>query len=218
MLKRIALLALLALFPLGALLSLPAWAQDEPQLTFMSDAELAPHRDTLARVEKYLSSLTTITSEFTQTAPDGSLAGGKFFLQRPGNMRWQYNPPTPILMVANGSNLAYYDYELEQLSYISLDDTLIGFLAQKEIRFDKGVGIISYSERPGSVRIGVAQRKKPEDGQLVLEFSDKPLQIRNFKVTDASGQETIVSLSNARFGAEIDKKLFDFRDPRQKKR
>lgn len=192
--------------------------ENTTKIRFLSEGELAKYQKTITRVQDYLSGVTTITSEFTQVAPDGSLTGGKFFLERPGRMRWQYNPPTPILMVANGSEMIYYDYELEQISHIPLDSTLIGFLAEEKIRFDNSVGIISFSEKSGSIRIGVAQRAKPDEGQLLLEFSDKPLLIRNMVVTDSSGQTTTVSLNNASFGAKIDKKLFDFRDPRKPRR
>lgn len=213
MIKKLTLIALLALCPYIS------FADDEkptkPSLVFLAENQVAKHKKTIARVQDYLSGLTTITSEFTQVAPDGSLTSGKFFLERPGRMRWQYNPPTPVLMVANGSEMIYYDYELEQISHIPLDSTLIGFLAQEKIRFDNSVGIISFEEKTGSIRIGVSQRERPTDGQLILEFSDKPLLIRNMVVTDASGQITTVSLNNANFGAIIDKKLFDFRDPRK---
>lgn len=213
MIKKIALFALLSLAPFASFAD--SEKQEKPAVTFLTDSELAKHAKTIKRVEDYLSSLTTITSEFTQIAPDGSLAGGKFFLERPGRMRWQYNPPTPILMVANGSELVYYDYELEQISHIPLDSTLIGFLAQEKISFGDSVGIIFFEEKAGTIRIGVSQRERPTDGQIILEFSDKPLLIRNMVVTDAGGQVTTVSLNNASFGAEIDKKLFDFRDPRK---
>lgn len=187
-------------------------------VTFLAPAQLAPHRETIVQVEQYLSGLTTITSEFTQVAPDGSLSEGAFYLQRPGKMRWQYKPPTPILIVANGSDIVYYDSELEQITHIPSGSTVIGFLARDKIRFDKDVGIVSFEENAGTIRIGVAQRDKPTEGQLVLEFSDKPLLIRTMIVTDAGGQITTVSLNNANFGAPIDKALFDFRDPRQPKK
>jgi outer membrane lipoprotein-sorting protein len=190
-------------------------AHAEESITFFSDAQLAKNKTTIERVEKYLSGLTTVVSDFNQVAPDGSLANGKFFMQRPGKMRWQYNPPTPVLMVSDGDNLVYYDYELEQVNNIPLDSTLIGFLAQDPIRFDNKVGIFSLETIPGVIRIGVAPRDKPSEGQLVLELSDKPLQLRNFIVTDASGQVTTVALNNAKFGMPLDKKLFDFRDPRK---
>lgn len=213
MLKKIAFIILLCLAPFVAIAD-----EAKPAITFLSGAELAGHKKTIERVQDYLSGLTTIISDFTQVAPDGSLTSGKFFLERPGKMRWQYNPPTPILMVANGSQLVYYDSELEQVSYIPLDSTLIGFLAQDKIRFDNSVGIFSFSENAGTVRIGVAQRDHPNDGRLVLEFSDRPLILRNMVVTDASGQVTTVSLNNARYGEKIDKNLFDFRDPREPRR
>lgn len=184
---------------------------------FLSDKQLSPYFHTIDRVEAYLSSLTTVVSEFMQIAPDGSLTNGKFFLQRPGKMRWQYNPPTPVLMVSNGSELVYYDYELEQVTHLPLDSTLIGFLAQEKIRFDDKVGIQEFEEKDGVIRITVAQRDKPGDGQLTLEFSDNPLLIRNMIVRDASNQLTTVSLNNARFGVKLDPKLFVFIDPRGKR-
>jgi outer membrane lipoprotein-sorting protein len=199
---------------------LPAYAAEEAAapVPFLSSEELAPHAKTIESVENYLSGLTTIVADFTQVAPDGSLTSGKFFLQRPGKMRWQYNPPTPVLMVADGKELVFYDYELEQVSHIPLDSTLIGFLAQEKIRFDDSVGIQNIEEEAGVIRITLAQKDKPKDGQLMLEFSNNPLLIRNMVVTDATNQMTTVSLNNARFGEKVDKELFIFRDPRKPRR
>jgi outer membrane lipoprotein-sorting protein len=183
-------------------------------ITFLTPTELVPHAKTIDRVQSYLSNLTTVIADFTQVAPDGTLTSGKFYLKRPGKMRWQYNPPTPILMISSGTELVYYDIELEQVSHIPLDDTLIGFLAQNPIAFDKNIGIIGFNAKQGVIRITLAQRDKPDDGQLELEFSDKPLLIRNMVITDATHQTTSVSLNNARFGVELDPELFIFRDPR----
>jgi len=199
----------------------PAFADDDaatppPQpVKFFSDEQLNKHRTTIKRIEQYLTSLTTIVADFTQVAPDGTLTSGKFFLQRPGRMRWQYNPPTPILMVSSGKELVYYDIELEQVSHIPLDGTLIGFLAQNPVSFEKHVGVVDLSEHQGVIRITIAQLDKSEYGQLALEFSDNPLVIRNMVITDSTHQVTTVSLNNARFGLPISPELFVFRDPRQ---
>ena len=192
----------------------PAFAADSP---FIPATEIAKNQTTIDRLQEYLSGLTTIISDFTQTAPDGTLTNGKFFLQRPGRMRWQYNPPTPILMVSNGSELVYYDYELEQSSHIPLDQTLIGFLAQDKIRFDGMVGVTDLSVENGAIRITLAQHDKPDDGQLMLEFSDHPLLLRNMVIRDATHQVTTVSLNNARFGLKMDPELFVFREPGKRK-
>lgn len=175
----------------------------------------AANEATLARVETYLNSLTTIESKFVQIAPDGSLSSGQFFLKRPGKMRWQYEPPVPVLIIANRGTLTYYDYELKQVSNISLDDTLAGFLAKDTIRFDpKVIKILDVNDTDSVIRIRLTQADKPEEGELTLELSDSPLQLRNMTIKDASGQETNVSLTNARFGLALENKLFIFRDPR----
>ena len=185
---------------------------------FLPAAVIEKNKTTITRIEQYLTEITTLTSEFTQAAPDGSIATGKFFLQRPGKMRWQYNPPTPILMVANGRELVFYDYELEQVSHIPLDGSLISFLGRENITFDGDVGITEFSNEAAAIRIQVAQRDKPTEGKLKLEFSDKPLALRRMVVTDATGQVTTVALTDAKFGADIDPALFVFKDPRKKRR
>ena len=185
---------------------------------FLSEAELSKQQATIQKVENYLSTLTTVVSDFTQVAPDGSLTSGKFYLKRPGKMRWQYNPPTPILMVSNGSTLVYYDYELEQVSHVSLDSTLIGFLAQEKISFGKNVGLTDFSKAAGVIRVTVAQREKPSEGQIMLEFSESPLMLRNIVIRDATNQITSVSLNDAKFGVDLDSELFIFRDPREAKK
>jgi outer membrane lipoprotein-sorting protein len=199
-------------------MSYPAAAADDAGGIFLSEAAVAENADTIKRIEEYLTGLTTIASEFTQAAPDGSLAAGKFFLQRPGKMRWQYNPPTPILMIATGSEMIFYDFELEQVSHIPLDNSLVSFLARPHITFDGDVGITYFSNEASAIRIQVAQRKKPSEGKLQLEFSDKPLTLRSMVVTDATGQVTSVALTDAKFGAKIDPALFVFKDPRKKRR
>ena len=200
------------------LLSLPVYAAPKTAVTFLPPDQVAKHQATITRVQNYLSNLTTIVSDFTQVAPDGSLTSGKFFLQRPGKMRWQYNPPTPRLIVSNGSDMVFYDYDLEQVSHIPLDQTLIGFLARDKIRFDNTIGITGFEEDANAIRVTLAQRDKPSDGQLMLEFSDNPLLLRNMVVTDATGQVTTVALNNAKFGTKLNKELFIFRDPRQGRR
>lgn len=163
---------------------------------------------TTQRVEDYLNSLTTVIADFTQAAPDGSLATGKFYLQRPGKMRWEYNPPTPILMVSNGGTMTYFDRELAQTSYIPIEDTPAGILVKKHITLTGELAVKRLEENPGVVRITLYQPEKADNGELTLEFSDQPLALRNLSAVDATGQETTVSFTNAVFGQPIDPALF----------
>lgn len=180
-----------------------------------SIALLSPtQQDKLHRIEAYLSGLDSIVADFIQASPEGDIVSGAFYFRRPDKMRWQYDPPTPILMVTRGRFLTFYDYELDQVNDIPLDDTLIGFLARKDIRFDDSVKVIAMEEEAGAIRVRLVKSDRPDEGMLTLEFSDDPLLIRNIIVRDAAGQETTVALNNARFGIELADELFVFRDPR----
>jgi len=188
------------------------------EIEYLSVEQLSAHKASLERVQGYLTNLTTLKADFTQTAPDGSLTTGTFYLKRPGKMRWEYAPPTPVLIVSNGSELVYFDKELEQVTYVPMASTMAGFLAEKNIRFDGPVGIEQLSEANGVIRITLSQREKPDEGKLTLELVDKPMLLRNMVIRDASNQVTHVALNNAKFGIKLDNELFVFRDPRKKQR
>lgn len=192
-------------------------AKEESTSLYLSEAELAKYLPTISRLEKYLSELTTVEAHFTQTSSDGSVGEGTFYLQRPRQMRWEYTPPVPILIVSSGNELVYFDKELEQVSRIPIDSTLAGFLAKEKIIFGGDVGIEQVSEEASVIRITISQREKPDEGSLTLEFSDSPLLLRRMIIIDATGQSTNVSLNNAKFGGKLSPKLFVFKDTRKKR-
>ncbi len=166
-------------------------------------------------VETYLSSISSIVADFNQVSPNGELATGKFYLKRPGKMRWQYNPPTPILLVSNGKTVTYFDASLDQVNYIPLDETLAGFLAQKDIRLQSPATVlVDFKKSGGIIRASIVQREQPEQGTLTLELTEKPMQLKQMKIIDAAGGETSIQLQNAAFGPIIQDKMFVFIDPR----
>ncbi len=177
--------------------------------------DVAKHAKDIARVESFLSLLTTIKADFEQVAPSGETTEGVFYLQRPGKMRWEYNGPTPILLVSNGKTITYYDAELEQVNYVSLDDTLAGFLAKETLKLNTdATELVNFEVSPGAIRATIRQREKPENGTLTIEFSDKPLVMKQLIIADAGGNETRIALSGAEYGKKLDRSLFIFKDPR----
>ncbi len=184
-----------------------------------ADAASTESVNQLTKIQAYLNSISTIAAEFSQVAPDGSLTSGKFFLKRPGRMRWQYNPPTPLLMVASHKEIIYFDYELQQVSHFPLDSTLAGFLARERIDLgDPAIVVKNLEQASGILRLSIAEKGREDEGGLMLEFSDSPLLIRNMVITDAQGQTTTVALNNARFDIPLEDGLFEFKDPRKRRR
>jgi chaperone LolA len=170
---------------------------------------------TVQRVEKYLSTITTITADFSQVDANGQLAEGKFYLKRPGKMRWQYKPPTPILLVSDGKVIVYYDAELDQVNYVPMDDTLAGFLAKPVIKLESATTrLTKFTSKDGIIRASIVQKSKPNDGTLTLELTDKPMELRQMVITDNAGRQTRIQLQNAVFGAGLPDGLFKFEDPR----
>ena len=205
----------------------PAYAEEDyERLPWMAEEVANYHKEqkqlqgdslkgALLRAEKYLNSLRTIRADFTQTDPNGGSATGKFFLERPGKMRWQYNPPVPILMVTKGSSLVYVDYELEQVTHIPLQSTIAGVIAQKTIDLEKDVDIIEVRAGAGSIRIALAQKGELDEGLLVLEFEEEPtMRLSRMVIGDATGQMTRIDLSEAEYNIALDDSLFTFTDPR----
>lgn len=169
----------------------------------------------LTQVEMYLERLSTLKADFVQIAPGGELVSGVFYLKRPGRMRWEYDPPVPVVMVGNGKFLRYWDHQLDQITDIPLDDTLAGFLARDKISFDSdAIKVLEASSENKVLRVKIEMADKPEDGNLTMEFEESPLKLRNLILVDAEGKQTNVSLNNAKYGVSLPDDLFVIKDTR----
>ena len=183
------------------LLSLPAFIL----APFASSADDALN----TRAEDYLNTLTTIKTPFTQIAPTGETATGTFYLKRPERMRFDYDAPVPVVIVSTGKFLTYHDTELDQITNVPIGGSLAGFLAKKEIDFsDDALEILESKQEAGIVTIKIQQRKKPEEGNLTLEFTTAPFELKRFITVDNNKQETTIALGDAQYGIALEKKLF----------
>ena len=128
-------------------------------------AEVTPDDEaTLDRIEDYLDSITTLRAGFDQVAPDGALAAGRFFLRRPGRLRFEYAPPTPILVVADRVWLIFHDTELGQVDRLPLYSTLLGFLVRDEIEFDGQIAVEALERLPGELRLRLRDEEDARRG------------------------------------------------------
>jgi outer membrane lipoprotein-sorting protein len=168
----------------------------------------------LARVQSYLDSMRTLKAHFLQVAPDGAISQGTAWLERPGRMRFQYDPPSPILLVAGHGLVVFYDSSLNQTTNIPIGQTPLGILLADHVQFGGGVTVTGMQRLPGQIQVSVVRTASPGDGTLTLIFTDNPLALRQWTVLDAQRQETRVTLYNVQTGGQFDQKLFQFIDPR----
>lgn len=183
----------------------------------VSNAQPAPILDEaakadVARVERYLNELTTLDSRFVQFSGQG-IAEGRIILSRPGDMRIEYEPPVPVLMVASGLLLMYHDRDLAQTSYLPVSETPASFLLEEKIELSDDVTITGFERGPASIRLTILQTEAPDAGSVTLTFEDTPLRLVKWHVEDAQGNDVDVALLEPKFGVEVDPDLFSLVDP-----
>ena len=200
----------LAAVALCGLLGLPtvgARAEDDAQVAALSAQDI----DDLARVERYLTEIRTLEARFVQVSSNGTIAEGDLYLNRPGRLRFEYDPPFPVLMLADGLVLLYYDKELEEATYLPLWETPLWFLLKDEIKLQGSVRLLGIERGLGTLRLTVEEDSDDAQGRVTLVFSDQPLALKKWIVTDAQGITTEVALISLRAGVELDEALFDRR-------
>ncbi len=205
--------ALCALFLISflCLATAPSAAAQEVQPARLDAAE----RTLLAEVERYLNGISSLRANFVQVAPDGAVSEGIFLLRRPGRLRVEYAPPVPVLIVGDGVLLHYHDKELGQINEWPVFDTPLGVLAGDELRFDEGLTVTAFTDRGDHVEIGLILQGDPGAGRLSLILEQNPLVLRRWRVTDAQGLVTTVSLFDLETNIALAAKLFVFDDPRE---
>jgi outer membrane lipoprotein-sorting protein len=167
----------------------------------------------LARIEKYMNDLRTMSAHFLQSTSDGGEAEGTLYLSRPGKLRVEYNPPNPILIVSDGTQVHYYDSELGQVSTIGLSSTPAAVLVRESYKLGTDIHVVNYERGPGVIRVTLEDANNTDAGQLTLTFQDNPLILKQWKVLDAQGVETTVALTDPRRDVALSPKLFVFENP-----
>jgi outer membrane lipoprotein-sorting protein len=164
----------------------------------------------LTQVQNYLNSLTALTASFLQVAADGSTRTGKAWIQRPGKMRFEYDPPDPQLLVAGFGLLVYHDPELDQTTNIPLSATPLGILLANHVVLTGGVTVTNIERDPGEDQITLIRTGKANEGSLTLVFGTAPLELRQWIVTDAQAKQTRVSLYDVTPGGPFPDSLFTY--------
>jgi outer membrane lipoprotein-sorting protein len=169
----------------------------------------------IKNIENYLNGLTTMKARFSQLSQDGATQTGNFYLSRPGRLRFEYDQPNGDYIVADGLLIHYWDNGVKNYSNAPIGSTLADFLLRKKIKFSGDITILSL-KRPSTNKLVItfAQTKNREAGDLRMLFSESPLRLEKWRVTDGTGNVTEVSLSKIESGVKLDPRLFIFKAPK----
>ncbi len=165
-------------------------------------------RADIRRIEAYLNDITTLRSRTLQTSSDGAYAYGTLYVSRPGHLRFEYDDPSPILLVADGIFLVYVDHELEQISRLPINSTPVGILLEDEILLTADHEIVALERATGTIAVTLTMKDDPDQGSIRFLFADRPLALKSWRIRDARGVEVTVSLLSFERGVDLEPALF----------
>ena len=169
----------------------------------------AKQRALVDRVSAYLMSVRTLSGDFVQIGPDGSKSGGEFFLQKPGRVRFDYNPPSPIELIADGSSVVVRDRKLATQDLYPLSQTPLRFLLSDRLDLLRDTNLIGVYADDIFVTIVIEERQiLAGTHRLMLMFNAQDLQLKQWTVTDPQGYDTTVAVYNLDTTKRPDPNLF----------
>ena len=152
----------------------------------------------LDQVSAALSAARTAKGNFVQTNADGSITSGTFALNRPGRMRFDYDDPTPILIVSNGTTVAMEDSELETVDRVPIGATPLGLILSTDLRFDEDVEVLSILQNTDRVGVRVSDATGELEGTLTMVLDATSYDLLGWLATDGNLQTTVVDLVRCR--------------------
>lgn len=170
----------------------------------------AQDRADVVRIEEYLNTVNSLRSNFVQLSTGGRFAEGTIYIERPKRLRLQYKRPSNIQVYANGNWLAHVDTDLEAVWHVPLSTTPAAFLVRDKISLSGDVTVRRVIRDSNTVSVSLVQTGEPDSGRFVLTFSDRPLALRKWTVTDAQGVSTSVTLVAPAFNVAIPGNVFIF--------
>jgi len=199
-----------SLFPFSALFgnksstATPAPSAPEPPSPF--DAK---QRALLDRISNYLSSVQTMVGKFVQVGPDGGRTEGTFYLQKPGRVRFQYNPPSPIDIISDGSSVVVRDRKLATQDLYPLSQTPLRYLLAERINLLHDTDVVSVNADDSFATVVIEQKQLfVGTDRLMIMFDAKDLTLKQWTVTDPQGFDTTVAVYNLDSTKKPDPNLF----------
>jgi outer membrane lipoprotein-sorting protein len=175
-----------------------------------STTALKPEQRALIdRASNYLSSVQVLSGKFIQVGPDGKRTQGEFFIQKPGRVRFEYDPPATIDIVADGQSVVVRDRNLATQDLYPLSQTPLRFLLSDRIDLLHDTNLVGISSDDVFVTMVIEERQiLGGTNRLMMMFGAKDFQLKQWTVTDPQGYDTTVAVYNLNSSTQPDPNLF----------
>ena len=162
----------------------------------------------LTQASDALATAKTAKGKFMQSNADGSIATGTFALNRPGRMRFDYDDPTPVLIVSNGTTVAMADEELETVDRVPIGATPLGLILSTDLNVDTDIDVLEILQNEDRIGIRVQDAEGELEGTLTMVFSKLDYALLGWLAVDGNDQTTVVDLIDVETNIRVDPRLF----------
>lgn len=161
------------------------------------------------RISQYLSGMRQVVGKFVQVGPDGRKTTGDLFLQKPGKLRFEYDDPSPVQLIADGTSLVVRDRRLATQDLYPLGQTPLRFLLADKVDLLRDTNVVNvYSDDIFSTVVIEEKQTLGGKHKLMLMFDAKDLTLKQWTVTDPQGFDTTVAIYNLDMTKKPDPALF----------
>ncbi|HEY2069334.1 MAG TPA: outer membrane lipoprotein carrier protein LolA [Rhizomicrobium sp.] len=167
--------------------------------------------DQLEKISDAYNAIHSLQAQFVQIGPDGELQEGRVYIKKPGEMRFEYAPPAPTLVVCDGLDIAVFNTRLRTVDRYPLSSTPLNILLSDHVDFGRNAAVTGISYQPGQILVDAQSPDRRVAGKITIVFSDPGLELRQWTVTDAQGLTTTVTLRSMRTGVDIPDSTFSLK-------
>jgi outer membrane lipoprotein-sorting protein len=162
-----------------------------------------------SKVSAYLSGIQNVSGNFVQVGPDGSRTTGDFYIQKPGKVRFEYDAPSQIAIVSDGTTVVVRDRKLATQDNYPLSQTPLRFLLSDRIDLMRDTDLVGVSADDMFITVTIEERQAlVGTSRLMLMIGAKDNQLKQWTVTDPQGYDTTVAVYNLDTTKKLDPGMF----------
>jgi outer membrane lipoprotein-sorting protein len=167
----------------------------------------------VAQVEQYFNSIRTLQARFVQSNPNGGITQGALSISRPGKMRFEYDPPSQLKIVADGLQVTMWDPVNKDFGQWPIGWTAASFLVKQPLQLSGDLTVEKVGRANGLLELTMVQTRKPQEGKVIVRVAENPMQLRGWSIIDTRGNTVNVSLNEVKTGIPLADSLFKYDGP-----
>lgn len=167
------------------------------------------------QIEQYFNGIRTLKARFVQSNPNGAILQGTLYVRRPGRMRFEYDAPSQLKIVADGSQVTMWDPSTRDFGQWPIGWTAASFLVKDPLTLSGDLQVEKIDKVNGLLEVTLSQARKPQEGKVIVRLNESPLQLNGWTIVDNRGNRVTVTLADLQTGIQLADSLFknDSPDP-----